>query len=120
MDFSFKAINQLLDAGVKEEYAFYLLPNSYPIRMVSSGDLHALQHKWKMRACYNAQEEIFRATIDEVTQVRKVLPKIADHMRAPCYSRLRAGVKPYCPEGSRFCGLPVWKYEISQYSRKSL
>lgn len=120
METTFNAINQLLDSGVKEEHAFYLLPNAYPIRMVSSGDLSGLQHKWKMRACYNAQEEIFRATIDEIAQVRAVLPKIAEHMRAPCYSRLRAGVKPYCPEGDRFCGLPVWKYEIGQYQRKSL
>jgi thymidylate synthase ThyX len=120
MDTTFSAINRLLDSGVKEEYAFYLLPNAYPIRMVSSGDLHSWQHKWKLRSCYNAQEEIFRATIDEVSQVNAVLPQIGQHLRAPCYVRLRAGSRPYCPEGDKFCGLPVWKYEIGQYARKSL
>ncbi len=120
METSYKAINQLLDMGVSEESAFYLLPNSASIRMISTGDLQSLQHKWKLRSCYNAQEEIFRATIDEIEQVKKVFPQIGEHLRAPCYVRLNAGVKPYCPEGDKFCGLPVWKYDISQYERKSL
>jgi len=120
MESSFAAVNQLLDLGVSEEFAFYLLPNAYSVRMVSSGDLHSLQHKWKMRACYNAQEEIFRATVDEIAQVQAVLPKIGRHLRAPCYGRMQAGVKPFCPEGDKFCGLPVWKREISEYTRKSL
>jgi thymidylate synthase ThyX len=120
MERTFTAINDLLGAGVAPQYAYYLLPNAYPIRMVSSGDLHSWQHKWKLRSCYNAQEEIFRATLDEIQQVRAVYPKIGEHLRAPCYLRLRAGVKPHCPEGERFCGVPVWKLDVSQYQRKSL
>lgn len=120
MERSFSSVNKLLDMGVKEEFAFYLLPNSLSIRMVSTGDLQGYQHKWKMRSCYNAQEEIFRATIDEITQVRELFPRIAQHLKAPCYLRQRAGITPYCPEGDRYCGLPVWKYEIDQYHRKSV
>lgn len=120
MEDSFKAVGDLIDLGESLESAFYLLPNSTAIRMVSSGDLQAYQHKWKMRSCYNAQEEIFRATIDEISQVKEVAPEIAEHLRAPCYLRLRAGITPYCPEGDRYCGLPVWKYEIQDYGRKSL
>lgn len=118
---SFDAVTALMNMGVKKEYAYYLLPNSLNIRMVQSGDLSALQHKWRLRSCYNAQEEIFRATIDEVEQVNAVFPRIGQHLKAPCYVRLRAGVKPYCPEGDRFCGIPVWKKEnITEYQRKSL
>lgn len=120
MEDSFQAVSQLIDLGENAEYAFYLLPNSTPIRMVSSGDLQAYQHKWKMRSCYNAQEEIFRATIDEIQQIKEVAPIVAEHLRAPCYLRLRAGITPYCPEGDRYCGLPVWKYSIDDYHRKSL
>ncbi|MFM8269464.1 MAG: FAD-dependent thymidylate synthase [Pseudomonadota bacterium] len=120
MEKSFAAVAQLIDMGEREESAFYLLPNSTSIRMISSGDLQAYQHKWKMRSCYNAQEEIFRATIDEIQQVKDVAPTIAEHLRAPCYLRLRAGITPYCPEGDRYCGLPVWKYSIDEYHRKSL
>lgn len=117
---TFAAVNKLLDMGVSEEHAFYLLPNAFSIRMVSSGDLQSYQHKWKMRTCYNAQEEIFRASIDEIQQVKERFPLLGEHMRAPCYMRLRAGITPYCPEGERYCGLPVWKYGIEQYERKSL
>lgn len=120
MERSFNAVNKLLNMGVKEEYAFYLLPNSFPIRMVSTGDMQAYHHKWKLRSCYNAQEEIFRATIDEISQVQAIYPKLGEHLRAPCYLRNRAGITPYCPEGDRYCGLPVWKYSINQYERKSL
>ncbi len=120
MERSFEAINQLLDAGVSEEAAFYLLPNAYPIRMVSSGDLQAYHHKWKLRTCYNAQEEIFRASVDEIAQVKALFPRLGEHLRAPCYLRFRAGTRPHCPEGDRFCGVPVWKLDISQYHRKSL
>lgn len=120
MSESFKAVSDLIDLGENPESAFYLLPNATSIRMVSTGDLQAYQHKWKMRSCYNAQEEIFRATIDEIEQVKEVAPRIAEHLRAPCYLRLRAGITPYCPEGDRYCGLPVWKYQIQDYQRKSL
>ncbi|MBI1861698.1 MAG: FAD-dependent thymidylate synthase [Deltaproteobacteria bacterium] len=117
---SFETINQVLDAGVSREFALYLLPNAFPIRMISSGALHGWHHKWKMRSCYNAQEEIFRATIEEVRQVATRFPVIGRHLKAPCYLRLQAGTKPFCPEGDKFCGLPVWKYTIDQYQRKSL
>jgi hypothetical protein len=88
--------------------------------MTSTGDLIGHHHKWKMRSCYNAQEEIFRATIDEIQQVKERFPVIGQHLLAPCYLRNRAGITPYCPEGDRYCGLPVWKYGIDQYQRKSL
>lgn len=120
MEASFRAVSELLTMGVEEQYAFYLLPNAFPIRLVTTGDLAALQHKWKLRLCYNAQEEIFRATVDEVKQVREKFPRLGEHFRAPCYQRLRAGTKPYCPEGDRFCGVPVWKWAPEQYVRKSL
>ncbi len=113
----FQGINDLLSEGVKEEFALYLLPNAFPIRFEESGDLLNLHHKWKARACYTAQEEIFFATIDEVSQVKEIHPRIAEHILAPCYLRMKAGEKPYCPEGDRYCGVPVWKYEISQYQR---
>lgn len=117
---SWSAVTKLLEMGVKEEFAFYLLPNALSIRMASTGDLLSYHHKWKMRSCYNAQEEIFRATIDELTQVNEKFPLIGQHIKAPCYLRLRSGTTPYCPEGDKYCGLPVWKYDISQYTRKSL
>ncbi|MBI2981678.1 MAG: FAD-dependent thymidylate synthase [Deltaproteobacteria bacterium] len=113
----FHGINDLLSDGVSPEFALYLLPNAFSIRFQESGDLLNLHHKWRTRACYDSQEEIFFATIDELKQVGKIHPRIARHILAPCYLRKGAGIKPYCPEGDRYCGLPVWKYGIEGYQR---
>jgi thymidylate synthase ThyX len=113
----FGTINELLNDGVTPEDALYLLPNAFPIRFEESGDLLNQHHKWKARSCYTAQEEIFFATIDELKQVNEIHPKIARHILAPCYLRKLSGETPYCPEGDRYCGVPVWKKAIEEYSR---
>lgn len=113
----FRMIVQFLDSGGTEEEAVYMLPNAFPIRFYESGDLLNLHHKWKARTCYNAQEEIFRASVEELEQASAVLPGLADWLRAPCYLRRLAGERPYCPEGDRYCGIPVWNLELSEYRR---
>ena len=72
MDEAWAAKNELLDRGVPREFALYLLPNAKAIRFVESGSLLHLLHKWTMRTCFNAQEEIYQASIQEVEQVRRV------------------------------------------------
>src|ERR1700675_3145120 len=52
--------NALLDRGVPAELALYLLPNAKAIRLVETGSLLHLLHKWTMRTCFNAQEEIYQ------------------------------------------------------------
>jgi hypothetical protein len=49
--------------------------------------------------------------------VAAVHPIIGRYLFAPCGLRLRAGATPYCPEGERYCGVPVWKLSIGQYER---
>jgi thymidylate synthase ThyX len=102
------AKNELLDRGVSPECALYLLPNAKSIRLVESGSLLHLLHKWTMRTCFNAQEEIYQASMEEVEQVRAVMPAVGRYLGPPCY--LRAGVaSPICTEGSHFCGVKVWQ-----------
>ncbi|MGH9728986.1 MAG: FAD-dependent thymidylate synthase [Candidatus Acidiferrales bacterium] len=102
------AKNELLDHGVPAEIALYLLPNAKSIRLVESGSLLHLLHKWTMRTCFNAQEEIYQASMEEVEQVRGVFPELARYIGPPCY--LRAGITtPICTEGSHFCGVKVWQ-----------
>ncbi len=110
-------IERLLNGGVPEEMALYLLPNAFPIRFYESGDLLHLHHKWVHRLCYTAQEEIWRASRDEVSQVEKVQPELVRHIRPPCTLRMQAKITPFCPEGPRFCGVPVWKLEPEQMQR---
>jgi len=101
------AKNELLDRGVPLEFALYLLPNAKAIRLVESGSLLHLLHKWTMRTCFNAQEEIYQASMEEVEQVRAAQPEVARFIGPPCH--LRAGITtPICTEGSHFCGVKVW------------
>jgi thymidylate synthase ThyX len=102
------AKNELLDRGVPREFALYLLPNAKAIRLVESGSLLHLLHKWTMRTCFNAQEEIYQASMEEVAQVRAAVPDLARYIGPPCY--VRAGIAtPICTEGSHFCGVKVWQ-----------
>ena len=104
---AWSAKNQLLDRGVPLEIALYVLPNAKSIRLYESGSLLHLLHKWTMRTCFNAQEEIFQASMDEIAQLREVHPELAHYIGPPCH--LRAGITtPICTEGSHFCGVKVW------------
>jgi thymidylate synthase ThyX len=105
---AWSAKNELLDRGVPREIALYLLPNAKAIRLVESGSLLHLLHKWTMRTCFNAQEEIYQASMEEVEQVRAALPAFGRYLGPPCY--IRAGIaSPICTEGSHFCGVKVWQ-----------
>ncbi|MGH9709304.1 MAG: FAD-dependent thymidylate synthase, partial [Candidatus Acidiferrales bacterium] len=105
---AWEAKNKLLDHGVPAEIALYLLPNAKSIRLVESGSLLHLLHKWTMRTCFNAQEEIYQSSMEEVEQVRAVFPQLARYIGPPCY--LRADITtPICTEGSHFCGVKVWQ-----------
>jgi thymidylate synthase ThyX len=108
MQDAWAAKNELLDRGVSREFALYLLPNAKAIRLVESGSLLHLLHKWTMRTCFNAQEEIYQASMEEVAQVRAALPELGRYIGPPCY--VRAGIAtPICTEGSHFCGVKVWQ-----------
>jgi thymidylate synthase ThyX len=108
MERAWAAKNRLRDMDVPLEQALYLLPNAKALRFHESGSLLYLGHKWVMRTCFNAQEEIYRASMDELEQVRAVHPLLTRHMGPPCV--LRAGrITPTCTEGEHFCGVPVWR-----------
>jgi thymidylate synthase ThyX len=117
MQETWDAIGRLRERGVPDEYAAYLLPNAVAIRFTESADLLNLHHKFAMRLCYNAQEEIWRACLDEAQQIAAVEPRIGRQLLPPCGLRKLARIKPTCPEGDRYCGIPVWKLELSQYER---
>ena len=110
-------IGRLRAHGVSEEFALYLLPNAVNVRFTESTDFLNLRHKHVMRLCYLAQEEIWQASLDEAQQVRDVHPRLGRHLLPPCGVRKDAGIKPYCPEGARFCGEPVWNIALRDYRR---
>jgi thymidylate synthase ThyX len=108
MDRAWAAKNRLLEMDVPLEAALYVLPNAKALRFHETGSLLYLAHKWVMRTCFNAQEEIYRASIDELEQVRALHPRLARHMGPPCVLR-HGRITPTCTEGEHFCGVPVWR-----------
>jgi thymidylate synthase ThyX len=108
MSRAWAAKNRLLEMGVPLERALYVLPNAKALRFHESGSLLYLAHKWVMRTCFNAQEEIYRASMDELEQVRAIHPRLARHMGPPCVLR-HGHISPICTEGEHFCGVPVWR-----------
>ncbi|MGD8894547.1 MAG: FAD-dependent thymidylate synthase [Acidobacteriota bacterium] len=108
MERAWTAKNRLLEMDVPLEQALYLLPNAKALRFHESGSLLYLAHKWVMRTCFNAQEEIYRASMDELEQLGAVHPRLARHMGPPCVLRYQR-TSPVCTEGQHFCGVPVWR-----------
>jgi len=108
MQEAWDAKNRLLELGVPLEFALYVLPNAKTLRFIESGSLLALLHKWTLRTCFNAQEEIYLASMDEIAAVRALHPRIGRHIGPPCVIR-NGLISPRCTEGSHFCGVPVWK-----------
>ena len=102
------AKNELLRRGFDVRLAQYLLPNARAVRFEESGSLLHLLHKWTTRTCLNAQREIYEASMEELEQVRAVHPELVRHVGPPCYVR-DGRANPRCPEGTHFCGVPVWR-----------
>ncbi len=86
MDEAWTAKNELLDRGVPREFALYLLPNAKAIRLVESGSLLHLLHKWTMRTCFNAQEEIYQASMEEVRAGARRFPNSGATSARPAIS----------------------------------
>lgn len=106
-----EAKNELLRLGVRDEFACYVLPNSVNVRFHSTGSLLHLMHKWRMRTCFNAQIEIYNASMDELLQVRKKHPRLAKKLGPPCETREGLIEDPKigpCSEGDHWCGIKVW------------
>jgi thymidylate synthase ThyX len=114
---TWESIGRLRRLGAPPEFIAYLLPNAVAIRFAESADLLNLRHKMAMRLCYNAQEEIWRAGVEEATQVREVNPRIGRYLLPPCSLRFLSAQRPICPEGNRFCGVPVWRLDLPEYRR---
>ena len=117
MESSWDGIRRLRRLGTSDEIALYLLPNAVTVRFTESAALLDLRHKHAMRLCYNAQEEIWRASLDEALQIREVNPRVGRYLLPPCNLREMAGMTPLCPEGSRYCGERVWTYRLEDYRR---
>src|SRR3989338_5888752 len=128
---SFDAINTLMTGGESWENAQYLLPNAFPIRFVESAPLLFLHSKLRERLCWNAQEEIWAVSREELEQIKKVHPSIGKWIGAPCQivdfgkkgTAMEGTSLPLsigsCPEATdRFCGVRAWEIPIEKWKRE--
>jgi thymidylate synthase ThyX len=112
MEKAWNAKNELLEADVPVEYAQYVLPNALAVRIIESGSFLNLWHKWRLRLCLTAQREIWKCSLEEVEQVRDIFPNLVKHVGPNCMLRFKGGrMKPFCTEGPRWCGKPVWTWK---------
>ncbi|MCG6963207.1 MAG: FAD-dependent thymidylate synthase [Acidobacteria bacterium] len=111
---AWEAASWLRRHGPDPTLALYLLPNAVAVRLIETADLLHLHHKMRMRLCWNAQDEIRRAAWEQAMQIADVDPLIGSFLAPPCTVRKAAGRTPYCPEGDRFCGVPVWKLSLGE------
>ncbi|MFA5945020.1 MAG: FAD-dependent thymidylate synthase [Candidatus Thermoplasmatota archaeon] len=109
------AMTALRAHGIPDEDAAYLLPNATNLTFHQSGDLLSFVHKWRLRLCFNAQKEIFDASLDELRQVQAVHPELTAWIGPPCSfvaaaqpPALQQSVEACCPEGNKWCGVKVW------------
>jgi thymidylate synthase ThyX len=109
---AWQAKNRLLELGVPAHQSVLVLPNALRLRFTESGDLLGLLHKWRMRTCFLAQEEIYDASMQELKAVASVHPGLAAFIGPPCLTRRGLvpddGRRGPCPEGERWCGVNVW------------
>ncbi len=112
MDASWRAAAWLRRHGPNPALATYLLPNALTVRLLETSDLLNFHHKMRMRLCWNAQDEIRRAAWEQAMQVIEADPVIGAYLLPPCGIRHAAGTTPYCPEGKRYCGTPVWRLSL--------
>ena len=98
--------------------AAYALLNAHNIEIIEHDNFNEFAHKAQMRLCYNAQEEIFDIVYEQVKQLKNAGVKASENFLPPCAVRYKEKIKPYCPEGERFCGVKVWKLDFDEYKRK--
>jgi len=97
--------------------AVYSLTNAHNIEIIQKDDFNEFTHKAQMRLCYNAQQEIFDIIYSQISQLKQKGVNI-DNFLPPCSVRYKQNIKPFCPEGERFCGVKVWKLNFDEYKRE--
>lgn len=88
----------LIDKGVPEEDARYILPNACCTNIVVSMNARELRHFFRLRCCTRAQWEIREMANLMLSEVKKVAPTIFEDAGASCVATGR------CPEGKKSCG----------------
>jgi thymidylate synthase (FAD) len=89
---------QMVELGIPEEDARYILPNACCTNIVMSMNARELRHFFRLRCCERAQWEIRELANRMLELVKEVAPTIFADAGASCVATGR------CPEGKKSCG----------------
>ena len=88
----------LIDKGVPEEDARYILPNACTTNIIVTMNARELRHFFSLRCCNRAQWEIRELANKMLELVKPVAPTIFANAGPSCVQTGR------CPEGKKSCG----------------
>ena len=100
----------LIERGVPEEDARYILPNACCTNIIVTMNARELRHFFALRCCERAQWEIRELANKMLELVEPVAPKLFENAGPSC---VQLG---YCPE-KKSCGKCVTKDELMEYGK---
>lgn len=98
MDYSQRAYNRLVEMGIHQEEARYLLPGAVETKIFLTMNARSLHHFFGLRCCNRAQKEIRQVAYLILEKVKEVSPLLFKKAGPPCITH------GYCREGDLSCG----------------
>lgn len=93
-----RAYRRLIEAGIPEEDARYILPNACTTNIVVTMNARELRHFFALRCCSRAQWEIRELANKMLESCKAVAPILFEGAGPSCKATGR------CPEGANSCG----------------
>lgn len=97
MERSFNLYQQMVENGVPEEDARYIIPQGISCKLMMTMNIRELLHFFSLRCCNRAQWEIRDLADEMLRQCREAAPILFRKAGPGC-------VTGTCPEGKRSCG----------------
>jgi len=93
-----EAYSSLIDMGIQNEDARFILPNATKTNIVVTMNARELRHFFKFRCCERAQWEIRDVANEMLRQAKEIAPRIFKDAGPTCVC------EGHCPEGNLSCG----------------
>ncbi len=98
MEHAWEAYEELVEMGIEEEDARYVLPSGASTSLIMTINARSLLNFFRLRLCFRSQWEIRELAELMLREVRRVAPSIFEDAGPPC-------IEGYCPDGYEDCPL---------------
>jgi thymidylate synthase (FAD) len=99
IDFTTQKYNELINMGIHQEDARYIIPQAVTSRITVTMNAWELLHFFELRTCMHAQKEIRMVAWKMLKEVQRIAPIIFENAGPPCISKM------FCPEKDMKCPL---------------